>query len=82
MKNKLSTLHGNKRVFIERTTLNLLYIELKPDDPRFEVVNKVMERITEIEVKINKPYMYVPVRVSELKKIYPDYLENEPCWYI
>lgn len=28
MKSKLSTMHGNKRVFIERTTLNLLYVEI------------------------------------------------------
>lgn len=81
MARKLSTMHGNKRVFIERTTLNLLYIKLKPDDPRFEVVSKVLERIINIEVKTNEPYMHIPVRVSELKKIYPNYLEKEPCWY-
>lgn len=81
MKSKLSTMHGNKRVFIDRITLNVLLTSLKKDDSRFETVDRVIKRVLKQEKETNTPCMDVKIRVSEVKKIYPDYLEKEPCWY-
>ena len=81
MENKLSKMHGNTQVFIDRITLNVLLTSLPKDDSRLDTVDEVINRVLKQEKRTNTPCMRVKVRVSELKKIYPDYLENEPCWY-
>ena len=80
MARKLSTMHGNTQVSIDRITLNVLLTSLEKDDSRFEIVDKVIKRVLKQEKETNTPCMDVKIRVSELKKIYPNSLEEEPCW--
>ena len=81
MESKLSTMHGNTQVFMDRITLNVLLALLERDDSRLDAVDKVIQRVIKYEIKTNTVCMDVPVRVSEVKRIYPNYLEEEPCWY-
>lgn len=71
----LSTIHHNKKIWICRIALNLLLSHLNTDDSIRELAGEIIKRALEIEKKTNKPCMQVPVRVYEVKKLFP---ENSP----
>lgn len=66
----LSTMHGNKKVFLDRIQLNLYLSCLGPKDSRMELADKILNRTLELEKKSNLPCMDVPVRMSEVRKLF------------
>lgn len=68
----LSTMHGNKKVFLDRIHLNVYLSCLGPKDSRMDIANKILDRALNLEKQSNSPCMHVPVRLSEVRKLYPD----------
>lgn len=79
---RLSELHHSKIILLDRIALNTLASMLTPKtDEQAKLVVKVLDRTLSKEKKTNKPCMKVPIRVWELKKLFPDYETNMPtCW--
>jgi len=78
---RLSELHHSKIVLLDRIALNTLASMLTPKtDEQAKLVDKVFRRTVSQEVKSNKPCMKVPIRVWELKKLFPDYETNLLMW--
>jgi len=77
---KLSDLDYNEIVLLDRVELNLLESELTKIDERTKLARKIITRTLVAESKSNKPCMTVPVRVWELKILFPDYETREPRW--
>lgn len=72
----MNKLHHNKIVFLDRIKLNILFATMKADDSRYDTASKVLKRALDIERKKNAPCMKVPVRVYELRKLFPENLEG------
>ena len=81
MSRKLSELHHNKIVLLDRVELNILTSMLTKTDEQAKLAKKVLERVVSEEVKKNNPCMDVPVRVWELKKLFPNYETKPPIWW-
>lgn len=81
MKRKLSEMHGNTIVLVDRIELANFFNKLDKKDSRLELAMKIFLRTAEKEVSTGKVFMDIPIRVSELKKLYPDYMKNQPNWY-
>ena len=76
-----NNLHHNSIVLLDRIHLNLFFTPIKwNDDSCMDCANKVLKRALEFEKKHNVPCMEVPIRVYELKKLFPDYLEHPEIW--
>ncbi len=81
MTNDLSTLHGNTIVLLDRVELNLVMCFSNAASKKSALVaEKVLKKVLDEEVKTGKPCMDVPVRVSDVKRIFPNYLTNPPSW--
>ena len=81
MSRKLSELHHNKIVLLDRVELNVLDSMLTMTDEQAMLAQKVLERAVSDEVKKNNPCMNVPIRVWELKKLFPYYETKPPIWW-
>ena len=82
MSRKLSELHHNNVVFLDRVELNNIVSEpTKMDAEQREVLKKVLERVVSREIRENNPCMNVPIRVWELKKLFPNYETEPPVWW-
>ena len=81
MSRKLSELHHNKIVLLDRAELNTLTSMLTITDEQAKLVQKVLDRILSKEVKENNPCMDVPIRVWELKNLFPNYETKPPIWW-
>ena len=81
MKKNLSDMHGNTRVILDRIELSNFVNSLDRRDSRLKLASKIFLRTAEKEVATGKICMDIPVRVSELKKLYPDYGKKQPNWY-
>ena len=81
MSRKLSELHHNKIVLLDRVELNVLASMLTMTDEQAMLAQKVLKRVVSDEVKKNNPCMDVPIRVWELKKLFPDYETKPPIWW-
>ena len=81
MQDNLDKLNHNEVVFLDRVELNNLAVNLSKRDERKKLVEKVLTRTELAEKRNNKPCMNVPVRVWELKIIYPDFKLNPPKWW-
>ena len=68
----LSTMHGNKKIWMDRISLNLLLTNLNSDDSIKELADEVLKQALEIEKKTNTPCMKVPVRVHQVRKLFPE----------
>lgn len=68
----LSTMHGNKKVLLDRIQLNLYLSFLGPKDFRMDITNKILDRALSIEKESNSPWMHVPAKLSEVRKLYSD----------
>lgn len=80
MARNLSELHHNKIVFLDRVELNILIPSINKRDERSKLLEKVLTRVYAEEMEKNNPCMTVPVRVWELKILYPDYKTKPPCY--
>ena len=80
MARNLSKLHYNEIVFLDRVELNILIPSINKRDERSKLLEKVLARVFAEELEKNNPCMNVPVRVWELKILYPDY-ETKPPRY-
>ena len=79
---RLSELHHSKIVLLDRISLNMFASMLTPKtDEQIKLMDKVLERATNKEVKANKPCMNLPIRVWELKKLFPNYETNPPIYW-
>ena len=81
MKKNLSDMHGNTIVLLDRIELSNFVNNLERKDSRLKIASEIFLRTAEKEVAIGKICMDIPVRVSELKKLYPDYMKKQPNWY-
>lgn len=81
MGRKLSELHHNEIVLLDRVELNTLVSMLNGRDERTKLAQKVISRTTKKEVVNNNPCMNVPVRVWELKILFPNYETKPPIWW-
>ena len=68
-------MHHNKKIWISRISLNLLLSCLNTNETIRKLAEEIIKRALEIENKTNKPCMDVPVRVYEVRKLFP---ENSP----
>ena len=80
MARNLSKLHYNEIVFLDRGELNMLIPSINKRDERSKLLEKVLARVFAEELEKNNPCMNVPVRVWELKILYPDYETKPPCY--
>ena len=76
-----NTLHGNTIVFLDRVALNLLPLQKNLKDSRRKLAGKILERTVKREIQENTPCMDVPVRFSQLKVLFPDYLAKPSIWH-
>ena len=81
MSRKLSELHHNEIVLLDRVELNTLAAMLTKTDEQAKLADKVLKRVVSKEVKKNNPCMNVPIRVWELKKLFPNYETKPPIWW-
>lgn len=68
----LSTMHGNKKIWIDRISLDLLLTNPNSDDSIKELADKVLKQAFEIEKETHAPCMEVPVRVHQVRKLFPE----------
>ena len=78
---KLSELHHNKIVFLPRIEFNLLVAFGTKTDGQAKILDRVLQRVASKELKEVKPCMNVPIRVWELKTLFPNYETNPPIWW-
>jgi len=81
MVNELITLHHNTIVLLDRVEFNILISNLKGNDSRIGLANKVLKRTLNHEKKHTNPQMNIPVRVYELRKLFPNYAKEPPLWW-
>lgn len=81
MSRKLDELHHNEIVLLDRVELNTLVSMLSKKDERARLAQKVLNRTLADEVKQHNPCMNVPVRVWEIKILFPNYKTNPPIWW-
>ena len=81
MVNELTTIHGNTIVLLDRKEFEDLVINVKKSDPRRKVIDKIQRRIRK-NYKMLKSYPpTIPVRVYELRRLFPDYQKRPPLWW-
>lgn len=71
----LSTMHHNKKIWVSRISVNLLLSCLNTNETIKDLAEEITKRALEIEKKSNTPCMEIPVRVHEVRKLFP---ENSP----
>ena len=80
MKRKLSELMWNEIVLLDRVELNVLISHSRVRDERNKLAEKVLNRAIKLEQKTNTPCMNVPVKVWELKILFPDCEIKPQIW--
>ena len=78
MSNEKMTIKDNTIVTLDRIKLNYLIATMNNEDSRMIIAQKVLKRAIRIEKKNNAPCMEVPIRTSELKKLFPNGSDNPP----
>ena len=76
---ELKSIHGNKYILVSRVDLACAIQKFEADDPKKQLCARVHERAFKLEKRNHKPYVYVPITVSEYKKIFSDF-EIKPKW--
>ena len=67
----LSTMHGNKKIWISRVSFMMLVANSCLDNSSSALVSKILKRLFEVEKKTGKLCMKIPVRVYEVRKLFP-----------
>lgn len=76
---ELNSIHGNRYILVNRVEFVCSMLKLEANDSRKDLATKVFERGTKSEIKNRKVFTYIPITVSEYKKIFKNF-DEKPSW--
>ena len=73
-------LKDNTPILLDRVALNLLICARDVCSTRRKLAEEISERAIRKEVRSKKPRMDVSIKASQLKILFPDYLDHPSIW--